>query len=101
MTVAQLDKTMTAKELTEWMVYYSIEPFGGAREDYRAALVSSVLANVNGAKVTPEEFIRPWSFKEEMAARVEAESGDVFNSTQKSQMTLLRALGGGNGKVNR
>ena len=97
MTVAQIDREMTAKELTEWMVYYSVEPFGGAREDYRAALVSSIVANVNGAKVKPDDFIKPWNYKEEQAARVEAESGDAFNAQQKAQMTLLKALGGGHG----
>ena len=98
MTVAQLDREMSAKELTEWMIYYSIEPFGGAREDYRAALVSSTIANVKGVKVTPNDFIKPWSYQEEMAARVDAEC-DSFSSSQRSQMTLLRALGGMNGKA--
>lgn len=97
MTVAQLDREMSAKEFTEWMVYYSIEPFGGAREDYRAALVSSVIANVNGSKLQPNDIIKPWSFKDEQAARVDQETSDAFNSKQKSQMTLLKALGGGHG----
>jgi hypothetical protein len=87
---------MTAKEFTEWMVYYSVEPFGGAREDFRASLQASVVANANGAKVAPHDFIKPWSFADEQRARVEAEAGG-FSSDQKSQMTLLRALGGGNG----
>lgn len=96
-TVAEIDREMSSKELTEWMVFYSIEPFGGAREDYRAALISSITANVHGAKVKPDDFIKPWSFTDEQRARVDAEAGDAFSSKQLEQMTFMRSLGGING----
>ena len=98
MTVAQIDREMSAKEFTEWMYYHSIEPFGGAREDYRAALQASVTANVNGAKIKPEELIKPWNYQEELEARTEHECGDRLSSTQKSQITLFKALGAQHGK---
>ena len=98
MTVAQIDREMSAKEFTEWMVYHSVEPFGGAREDYRAALQASVTANVNGAKLTPFDLIKPWSYHEELEARTDAEVGDKLSSTQKSQITLFKALGAQHGK---
>lgn len=41
---------MTSREFAEWMAYYGLEPFGERRADYRAALISSVIANVNRAK---------------------------------------------------
>jgi len=49
-------------EFVDWMAYYQIEPFGGARGDIQAALVASLIANANrDAKKRPEAF-RPGDF---------------------------------------
>lgn len=50
MTVRQLETHMEALELQEWMVYFSLEPWGSIREDYRAGMILSMLVNVNGGK---------------------------------------------------
>ena len=94
MTVSQIDREMTAKELTEWMVFYSIEPFGPAREDYRAALQASITANAAGAKVQPDEIIKPWSFQEEQRARQDALDEDKFNAQQEAQIAMMRSMMG-------
>ena len=47
MTVAELGQRMPSAELTEWMAFFSLEPWGTEVEDWRAALVASVIANVN------------------------------------------------------
>ncbi len=41
------------------MAYYSIEPFGPAREDYRAGLIAATTANCAGSKkvLQPTDFI--------------------------------------------
>lgn len=47
MTVQDLLRNISSKELTEWMAYSSIEPFG-YESDYRMhALIASVIAEVN------------------------------------------------------
>jgi hypothetical protein len=38
---------MTAREFTEWQAYYSLEPFGERRADYRTAQIVQMLANIN------------------------------------------------------
>ncbi|NBT49947.1 MAG: DUF4035 domain-containing protein [Marivivens sp.] len=38
---------MSSSDVAEAMAYCSIEPFGEWREDYRAALICSVLANIH------------------------------------------------------
>jgi len=52
---------MDSRELAEWMAYYRIEPFGENRADYRAGVISSVLANINKKKGSkafkPEDFV--------------------------------------------
>jgi hypothetical protein len=57
MTRGELLARMPSRELTDWMVYAAVEPFGEERADYRAALVASVIANVNrDANKHPQPF---------------------------------------------
>ena len=57
MTVADMLNGMSAKEFTEWMAYYELEPFGPVRDDQRAGEVASVLANVHrDSKKRPTPF---------------------------------------------
>lgn len=41
---------MSSREVSEWQVYETIEPFGERRADYRAASICQTIALVNGAK---------------------------------------------------
>ena len=63
MTVRQLENEMSARELTEWMIYYGLEPFGDTQDDFRAGLICSTIANVNGGgkggkALKPTDFIK-------------------------------------------
>lgn len=44
-TVKELSTSMDARELTEWMIYYSLEPWGSSVEGYRDALTCATIAN--------------------------------------------------------
>lgn len=62
MTVEEMLARMSSHELTEWMAYAHLEPFGDERGDLRAGIVASTIANVNrDPKRTPEPF-RPEDF---------------------------------------
>jgi len=50
MTVAELGRRMSSREMSEWQVYEAIEPFGERRADYRAASLCHIIAVANGAK---------------------------------------------------
>jgi len=41
---------MEARELNEWMAYWSLEPWGEVRADHRAGLIASMVLNSQGAK---------------------------------------------------
>lgn len=60
-TVKQLLSEIDAEELTEWMAYDSIEPFGAVRDDYRVALLSALTANIhrrkNSRTFSPNDFM--------------------------------------------
>lgn len=36
---------MSSRELTEWMAFFSLEPWGTEVEDWRAGLIASTVAN--------------------------------------------------------
>lgn len=50
MTVAELGDRMSSRELSEWMAYYEIEPFGEERADIRQALTTSAVHNLHQAQ---------------------------------------------------
>jgi hypothetical protein len=47
MTVSRLLAETTSAELTEWMAFYQLEPFGPERGDLQAGIVAATVANVN------------------------------------------------------
>ena len=61
MTVRELLQRMGSDELSEWMAFYQLEPFGDYRADYRAGVVASTFANAHRAKdaspFRPEDFM--------------------------------------------
>lgn len=57
MTVEEMLTRMSSRELTEWMAYAQLEPFGEARGDLRAGIVASTIANANrDAKKQPHPY---------------------------------------------
>lgn len=52
MTVRQLLTVIDSRELTEWQAYDALSPIGPERGDVQAALVATVLVNVNRGKDT-------------------------------------------------
>lgn len=47
MTVRELLFRIDSKELTEWMAFYSLEPWGTEPEDVRTGIIASTVANAN------------------------------------------------------
>jgi len=66
MTVKELLARIDSRELTEWMAYYSLEPWGTEPEDLRAGIIASTIANVNRDQkkqrkpFTPKDFMPVW-----------------------------------------
>ncbi len=61
MTVRELLANVGSDELTEWMAFYQLEPFGDFRADFRSGMVAATFANAHRAKdakpFTPEDFM--------------------------------------------
>lgn len=47
MTVGEMLTRMSSRELSEWMAYATLEPFGEERADLRAGIVASAVVNVH------------------------------------------------------
>lgn len=50
MTVAELLSQISSRELTEWMIFSQLEPFGSDADFLGHAITSSTVANVNRGK---------------------------------------------------
>jgi len=51
---------LSSEELTEWIAYAQIDPFGSARSDLQAGIVASTMANIHakqGHTFTPKDFM--------------------------------------------
>lgn len=71
MTRARLVREMSREELTEWIAFAQLEPFGAEIEEYHAALIASTIAEVNrnrkkrGKPFAPREFMQKWGEPDE------------------------------------
>ena len=52
-TVSEIEQDMPSSELTEWLAYYRLEPFGQERDNWHSATLASILVNTNRRKNTP------------------------------------------------
>ena len=59
-TVGELLEDIGAAEMTEWMAFAQLEPFGGAVDDLRAGIGPAVAANSN--RQEGSEVIHPMDF---------------------------------------
>jgi hypothetical protein len=63
-TVEELLAALTSSELTEWIAYYNVDPFGSEREDYRMGSICATVLNSQRAKgkvFQPSDFIVDFS----------------------------------------
>lgn len=73
MTVRELLSRIGADELSEWIAYASLEPFGAIRGDLQAGIVASTIAGALGGKATPGDFLLTFEpKKEKTGAELEA-----------------------------
>lgn len=73
---------MDSQELTEWMAYSQIEPFGSFNGFYQSGIVASIIANTNSLhkKFSPMDFV-PECYKEK-----------VKKQTVKDFKTILESI---------
>ena len=70
---------MSSKEFSEWMAYYTIEPFGQWRDNYHATLSASILANVNRGKSQQPYSINDFMYKDKFTSDMEKQKQFISN----------------------
>ncbi len=75
---------MSSEEFTEWIAFFTLEPFGSEVENWRAALPTAMIANtVRDSKKKPQPF-QPADFM----PNFEAASEDDEEAAARRQMSL-------------
>ena len=88
MTVAELLARVSSKELTEWMAFDRLEPFGTNTQYLGPAITSSVVANVNRPK--SKKAMKPEDFMPKFKKKKKQTTGDMIGIAAH----LTAALGG-------
>ncbi|MEW6048249.1 MAG: hypothetical protein AB1609_17530 [Bacillota bacterium] len=74
---------MSSRELSEWMAYFQLEPWGTEVEDWRAGLVAATIANANR---DPKRRRRPYEPRDFMPRR---DGPAVEEQTWEEQARIL------------
>lgn len=88
MTVAELLDRMSSRELSEWMAFYEIEPWGEERADLRQGMTTSAVHNSIQAQTKHPKWTKPEDFmlfKESTQPKTD-EAGPVDPSALKDKL---------------
>lgn len=93
MTVAQLEQSMSYRELNEWRAYDQIDPIGGYRQDLQTAFIA-YLAYGDKTKHTISDFLvvdpEPMSAELKEKAEREKQRQKLERQTAKLQADIQR-----------
>lgn len=92
MPVGVMLRSMSSMELTEWMAFARIEPFGALVDDYRAGLYPSMKANsaMEGKpKIGPLDLF-PWNAEPEPAEKPDPSAQIIELFEQAAREEKLR-----------
>lgn len=87
-SVRELLQRISSKELTEWMAFYNVEPFGEGQVALRSGIIASLIANIKRdtkkkiTPFTPFDFI-PKIYSKETMEKLEQAKQDVMSMKQK------------------
>jgi len=85
MTVRELLARIDSSELSEWIKYFELEPFGPVRSDLSAGIVAATIANVNKGK--SGKAFQPVDFMPFLGQGEQSED---------DMMAILQSMAGGN-----
>lgn len=74
--VGRLQTSITSAQFAEWLAFYAVEPFGPAREDYRAGVVAAATNGTLPRKATKTRPILPLDWFPELKPRRKRQTAD-------------------------
>ena len=82
MTLERLGREMSSYELTQWIAYFKVEPFGHVRGDIQAGVIASVIANSSPGRgkrtYRPSDFMPDFGVAEVSEEDREAKAKSMF-----------------------
>lgn len=98
--VDRMLENISSTMLQEWMIFYSIDPFGEKRGDLRAAMLAAVTAKSMGAKrVDPRKFVLDFETKRIRQAgqwQRDLQALKAFSMVHNAKLALKERDAGGN-----
>lgn len=89
MTVAELLSRISSRELSEWMAYAEVEPFGEERADLRSGIIASTVANTAR---DPKKRRKPYSADEFMPHFLTEQPEDPEIPQWQKQLVIVEML---------
>lgn len=75
---------MSSEEISEWMAFFQVEPFGVDVEMYGPAIVAATIANVNRSKnqkaYSPEDFMPKWQRLGDQGVNHQIQIAEMFTA---------------------
>lgn len=94
MTVSELGDRMSSLELSEWMAYYDIEPWGEERADLRQAMTTSAVHNSIQAQAKHPRWTKPGDFMP-FSKQAQPNTVDVAEGAESLRAKFLALAGNG------
>ena len=82
---------VSSRELVEWQVYYSLEPFGAERDAAHAGMIASTVANFSGFRKEGTVF-KPSDFMIDYARERETSDEELQAKREEELHATLVAL---------
>jgi len=91
--VREAQQRINAAEFSEWLMEYKLDPWGGDRADWRAAMIASTMCNIwSGSKNTtykPADFMP--QFNRSKRKKTTREMADAARAFCEAQAAFLGA----------
>ena len=90
--MAELLATVSSIELSEWMEFDRLEPFGDGRADLRAGIIASTVANYSGKTLKEDISLNPSDFMPYQERPKEAcKDQAILDTDSEAQSALIMA----------
>lgn len=83
-------RNLTSYQISEWIAFAGLEPFGDLQADFRAGQIAATIANVNRG-MDSETFQASDFFHSLASPTVEKESGPILLIDPEAQARLIKA----------
>lgn len=88
--MAELGESMGAAELTEWIAFFELEPWGEERMDLRFATLNSIL--VNALRGKGQKPVTPADLMPDFGGDRKERGIDLADMTREEQLALARSM---------